>query len=171
MNIKKIIKQIDEDLSVERQDRIKAAIKAAHPVIETLQIGRDSLCINGVWLKRIHVDCYNNFDANLPSQKFPIDILPVLRTILIGLFEKEKTYAHRAGIGLFIDYIKDYADELTVEEIQKMIDWDDADTKKFDEGFAEWLIGTSYCSDGNLSRYRPDLDPSAFKRKPLKNRR
>ena len=96
-----------------------------------------------------------------------MELIPIFRVLLENMYEREECqYTHRSGIGFFIQYFEEYCDKLTIPEIQQMIDWDDADTKKERGGFAEWLIGTSYTTRGNLQYHRKDIPYESFTRKP-----
>lgn len=169
MSLRKAIAQIEKDLKRERSKRIGAVICEQYPNIEFVVVGTKTLTINSISLKDIHVDQYNNFYAKFPKKKFALDLLPVFRGLIQEMFEKPDSYVHRTGIGFFIDYFENYSDDMTVEEIQQMIDWEDADTEKDDFGFGEWLLGTSYSSSGNLSYHRKDIDPSIFRWKKRAN--
>ena len=93
----------------------------------------DSVEIDGVILKDLYIDRYNNIAVKLPKEIFSIDTLLKFRNVIVSLYEKEENqYDHRAGIGIFIDYFKTYAKKLSVDDISRLCDLDDADTTKVD---------------------------------------
>jgi hypothetical protein len=168
VNIREAIKKIDRQLAKDRSIRIVEAIRKEIPNIETLIIGKKHLTVNGISIKDVNIDEYNNFDCILPAKKFSADVLCVMRVLVEELFERVDSFNHRGGIGLFIDYFEKYCDSMSVEEIQNLINIDDKDTKKDDDGFGEWLLGQSYSTGGNLKYNRKDLDKTQFTRKGKK---
>lgn len=98
-------------------------------------------------VKNIHVDQYNNLDCKIPKP-IPTSYLPKFGQCIHALFEEKDSYKGRSWIGFYIEYFRIHNKHLDKEDLKLMF----RHPKFTDDGFKEWLVGTSYSSNGNIPR-------------------
>lgn len=171
---KTIFKQIEEECYKKVLDQMNQEFaKILNIKVITVEvqkgISRDflSLTIDKYTINYIAIDQYNNLSCEIP-QKIPIEYLIKIRRFLNEYLEHQDSHYHRTGTSFLIYYFEQHTKELTIDEITQICEMDDVDCEYDNKNFREWLVGTSYSSDGNLKSYRPDLSYDLFKRENKK---
>jgi len=117
-----------------------------------------NITIDNYTIRNLEIDQWNNLQFSQCSI-MPIEYLKKLRRFFNEYLENRNSYHHRTGTAFFINYFEEYSNKLNIQFVQAMCNIDDIDNEGQDDGdkysgLRNWLIGTSYDSDGNLQRFK-----------------
>lgn len=147
MNLSKILKE-----SIKKSEEIFCDSAKSELSVNSLDVtisrSNGKIVIDGYVVNDIRIDQYNNLNNCSIPKPFSVEYLPKFGRILVEIFEHEDSFRGRANVGFYIDYFEKYSDKLTLDDLSYMF----KTGKTKDGSFREWLIGTSYSSDGNLPR-------------------